>query len=416
MGVIEETFSGHEASRASLDACVKCTICETMCPVAKATPLYTGPKYNGPQAERFRDGASVDNSLEWCNFCGICTLHCPQGVKIAELNEQAAAKMKHQNGVPLRDRLIPLTVLEGKVLSPIAPLANWGLKQKPIRFAVEKIIKVHREAPMPEAHTETLSKWIRKHKPATKPTKGPVIFFQGCAGGYFETETSVKSIEVLEHLGYEVLVPKQGCCGLAQQSNGLFKQSTKTLLDICDKIIARGKNIPVVSSSGSCIGMMEGGAHEIMGVDDPRLHDVSVRSFDFCEFLMEEYRNGEIDLSELKPLDLTVPYHQPCQVKSQGMGFPAVQLMELIPGVKVLESNEPCCGIAGTYGLKAERYDVSQKIGAKVFEHMREYNEGVGVCDTETCRWQITKSSGVKIVHPVWLLHQALGLSDNLLD
>jgi len=126
-----------------------------MCPVAKATPLYTGPKYNGPQAERFRDGASVDNSLEWCNFCGICTLHCPQGVKIAELNEQAAAKMKHQNGVPLRDRLIPLTVLEGKVLSPIAPLANWGLKQKPIRFAVEKIIKVHREAPMPEAHTET---------------------------------------------------------------------------------------------------------------------------------------------------------------------------------------------------------------------------------------------------------------------
>ncbi|MBD4629870.1 4Fe-4S dicluster domain-containing protein, partial [Xanthomonas citri pv. citri] len=109
MGVIEETFAGHEVSRQSLDACVKCTICETMCPVAKATPLYTGPKYNGPQGERYRDGASVDHSLEWCNFCGICTLHCPQGVKIAELNEQAAAKMKHQNGVPLRDRLIPLT-------------------------------------------------------------------------------------------------------------------------------------------------------------------------------------------------------------------------------------------------------------------------------------------------------------------
>ncbi|PGX60812.1 sn-glycerol-3-phosphate dehydrogenase subunit C, partial [Cutibacterium avidum] len=86
--------------------------------------LYTGPKYNGPQGERYRDGASVDHSLEWCNFCGICTLHCPQGVKIAELNEQAAMKMKHQNGVPLRDRLIPLTTLEGRVLSPIAPLAN----------------------------------------------------------------------------------------------------------------------------------------------------------------------------------------------------------------------------------------------------------------------------------------------------
>lgn len=62
MGVIEETFAGHEVSRQSLDACVKCTICETMCPVAKATPLYTGPKYNGPQGERYRDGASVDHS------------------------------------------------------------------------------------------------------------------------------------------------------------------------------------------------------------------------------------------------------------------------------------------------------------------------------------------------------------------
>ena len=63
-----------------------------------------------------------------------------------------------------------------------------------------------------------------------------------------------------------------------------------------------------------------------------------------------------------------------------------------------------------------ERYEVAQKIGAGVFRHMQDHNEGVGVCDTETCRWQISKSSGVKIVHPVWLLHHSLGLSDNLFD
>ncbi|NYL32258.1 anaerobic glycerol-3-phosphate dehydrogenase subunit C, partial [Salmonella enterica subsp. enterica serovar Typhimurium] len=80
------------------------------------------------------------------------------------------------------------------------------------------------------------------------------------------------------------------------------------------------------------VGMMKHEAHEIMGVDDPRLHDVSVRSRDFSEFLMDEYRNGELDTSQFRSIDITVPYHQPCQVKSQGMGFPAVQLMELIPG------------------------------------------------------------------------------------
>ena len=51
MGVIEETFAGHEVSRQSLDACVKCTICETMCPVAKATPLYTCLLYTSDAAD-----------------------------------------------------------------------------------------------------------------------------------------------------------------------------------------------------------------------------------------------------------------------------------------------------------------------------------------------------------------------------
>ena len=55
---VEETdvlsLEGDAALRASLDACVKCTICETQCPVMRVTDLFGGPKYSGPQAERFR--------------------------------------------------------------------------------------------------------------------------------------------------------------------------------------------------------------------------------------------------------------------------------------------------------------------------------------------------------------------------
>ena len=43
-----------ELLRGSLDHCVKCTICETACPVSNATPLFPGPKYAGPQSERYR--------------------------------------------------------------------------------------------------------------------------------------------------------------------------------------------------------------------------------------------------------------------------------------------------------------------------------------------------------------------------
>ena len=51
-----------ELLRGSLDHCVKCTICETACPVSNVSPLFPGPKYAGPQSERYRiaDEPSVD--------------------------------------------------------------------------------------------------------------------------------------------------------------------------------------------------------------------------------------------------------------------------------------------------------------------------------------------------------------------
>ena len=51
--------------RGSLDHCVKCTICETFCPVSNVTPLFPGPKYAGPQAERFRVEDTLPVVLVW---------------------------------------------------------------------------------------------------------------------------------------------------------------------------------------------------------------------------------------------------------------------------------------------------------------------------------------------------------------
>ena len=125
--------------RGSLDHCVKCTICETACPVSNATPLFPGPKYAGPQSERYRVDAepSVEWSVDYCSGCGICSQVCPQGVKIAEINAQARNKIKRQNGVPLRDKLITRPTLLGRLGSPVAPLANATLRSKPLRVLAE---------------------------------------------------------------------------------------------------------------------------------------------------------------------------------------------------------------------------------------------------------------------------------------
>ena len=38
----------------SADECLKCNVCNTVCPVLRVTDLFPGPKYEGPQAQRFR--------------------------------------------------------------------------------------------------------------------------------------------------------------------------------------------------------------------------------------------------------------------------------------------------------------------------------------------------------------------------
>lgn len=398
--------------RASLDACVKCTICETQCPVARVTPLFPGPKFVGPQGERFRDGKlSVDHSIDYCSSCGTCTLVCPQGVKVAELNHHARTAMKEQEGIPLRDKLISHTTLMGQLMTPFAPVANWALEQKPIRVAVEKVIGIHRDAPMPKAVPHTFDHWFKHHTPAPQSgTKGQVIFFHGCAGEYFEVETSIHSVEILEHLGYEVLVPKHGCCGLALQSNGLYDQSRKYVSRLTEQLRSVNRDAPIVTASGSCGGMIKHEAREILGMETPELEDVSTRMWDICEFLLDLHDKGELD-EDFQRFDVTIPYHAPCQLKSAGMGMPAIHLMELIPGVKVVESDQPCCGIAGTYGLKKEKYDVAQAVGQPVFDFIKETNPELAACDTETCRWQLRTSTGANVVHPIWLLHKAYGLS-----
>lgn len=410
-------FAQASMARASLDACVKCTICETQCPVARVTPLFTGPKFVGPQAERFREGASVDVSLDYCSGCGICTTACPQGVKIAEINGQARAVMKADH-MPLRDRILPETMLEGMLLTPVAPIANAVLSNKPIRTIVEKVVGVHRDAPVPKAQTRTFQSWFKAHQKARiaelgedyVAPRGPVVFFHGCAGGYFEVATSKATVEVLEYLGFEVLVPKQGCCGLAHQSNGLFDRASSQVIKLARQLQAAGKDLPIIGSSGSCAGMLRHEAHEIMGIDDPAVLDVGTRMVELSEFLLEMVDDGEFPVADLKRWDVTIPYHQPCQVKSQGIGMPAIRLMESIPGVTVVESGQPCCGIAGTYGLKKEKYDIAQKVGAPLFKMVKETNPNLAACETDTCRWQIAKSTGATVVHPIQIIHHALGL------
>jgi glycerol-3-phosphate dehydrogenase subunit C len=128
------------------------------------------------------------------------------------------------------------------------------------------------------------------------------------------------------------------------------------------------------------------------------------------EFLADLDAAGQLP-RDFHPIDAVVPYHPPCQLRGQGMGLPALDVLALIPGLTVVESGAACCGIAGTYGLKKEKFAVAQAVGAPVFEFFRETaSDGIGLCDTETCRWQLRQGARMRVEHPIFMVHQAYGL------
>jgi glycerol-3-phosphate dehydrogenase subunit C len=351
----------------------------------------------------------VDASLDYCSGCGICTQVCPQGVDIAEINARARAEMRTAQGMPLRDRLIARPTVLGRLARPVAPVANAAMRTRPARRAVEAALGIHRDAALPGFAATTFQSWARRHRPPAGTTR-TVVYFHGCAANYNEPRVARMAVEVLEHNGFEVIVPPQDCCGLPLQSNGAFEPAREYVRALVERLVpyAREGHM-IVANSTSCGLMLKREAREILGIDDEDLALVGSRTFDICELLRDLLDEGELR-TDMLPLRMRVPYHQPCQGRGHGFGKPALDLLELIPGLEVIETERECCGVAGTYGLKVEKYPIAMQVGAPLFADIAAARADCTACDSETCRWHISKATGIPAVHPLELLHRAYGL------
>jgi len=78
--------------------------------------------------------------------------------------------------------------------------------------------------------------------------------------------------------------------------------------------------------------------------------------------------------------------------------------------VRVLDSG--CCGMAGSFGFTADRYDLSMKIGElSVFPPIRSADASATVVAPGTsCRHQIADGTGRHALHPIELIARAIGI------
>lgn len=400
----------------SLDQCIKCNICTTACPVAAVTDLFPGPKFEGPQAGRFRtlNQPSPDRSVDYCSGCRVCDMVCPTGVKIAELNARGRSQMVQQGKISarrrLRNNLLGRPELLGKIGLPVSPLANYALNLKPVRHLAEFALAIHHSAPLPKFSKHRFTTWFQAHPRPTHATR-QVVYFYGCSTQYYEPRIGRAAINVLEANGFEVIVPPQNCCSLPLLSNGEFAAAQRYHKHNVQHFVAYArKGIPIVGTSTSCTITLKEEAPELLEMHDEDTRLVAEDIFDFNEFLLNLYEQGLFNL-EFTPIPMTLGYHIPCQYRAHRVGKPGIELLRLIPGIKIVDSQATCCGIAGTYGYKSEKYDIAMNVGRPLFQFISEEvaESPLVVCDSETCRWQITHATGKPAVHPVELLAKAYG-------
>ncbi len=402
----------------SLDQCIKCNICTTACPVAAVTDLFPGPKYEGPQAARFRTTGklSPDRSVDYCSGCRVCDMVCPTGVKIAELNAMGRARAVQQGKIStrrrIRNNLLGRPELLGKIGLPVAPLANYALNLKPARRLSEVLLAIHPSAPLPKFSSHRFTTWFEAHSKPVHATR-QVVFFHGCSTQYYEPRIGQAAVNVLEANGFEVIVPPQNCCGLPLLSNGEFRAARRYHKHNVEHFIEYArKGIPIVGTSTSCTVTLKEEAPELLEMDDEDTRLVAEDVFDFNEFLLSLYIQGSLSLN-FRSIPLTLGYHVPCQYRAHRVGKPGIELLKMIPGLTIIDSLATCCGIAGTYGYKSEKYQIAMEVGRPLFDFIkREVAQSpLIVCDSETCRWQITHATGKPAVHPAEILAKAYGFS-----
>lgn len=430
--------------KTNADVCIRCATCMAVCPVSRVTPKFPGPKQAGPGAERFRRPGepSADEWIDLCIGCHLCDLACSSGVNISELNLIAKAKYLDEKGRPLRDWLLTHFYLFGRLGSFFSPLINRLLRNFRIKGLVEFILKIDRRKELPGYESTTFRQWFRKHQfqgnqrgtiranqtaevdnppsprsprfskgerggfePHSKDRK-KVAYFYGCYINTNEVDVGKATVQVLEANGFEVTLPPQRCCGVPMLGNGDFNAARKMgLYNVPSLLHAIRSGSDIVFSSTSCGYMMKHEYSQLLSI--PKAEEVSQHLYDLFEFLWDLKESDGFN-KDFKELPVRVGYFAPCHLRALGIGLPALEILRLIPGLKVENIEADCCGMGGTFGFKKEKYEISQEIGKDLVEPIDRLKPEIILSDCEGCRMQIRHLTGLKVLHPIQILRDAL--------
>ncbi|MGL6278361.1 MAG: (Fe-S)-binding protein [Gaiella sp.] len=330
--------------------------------------------------------AVVVEHVDRCLGCLACVSSCPSGVRYDLLIEETRARVEEAHPRTRAERL------QRRVLFATLP--------HPRRMALAlRLAPLGRALPSPAWARPMLELAVgwRSHSqaPAHTPaagdaTRGRVGLLTGCVQQVMFGDVNAATARVLAAAGYDVVAPRQSCCGAlsahagrAEEAAGFTERLRSAFADLD----------PIVVNSSGC------GSH---------LKEKGLPALDVTEAL------ADAELPTLHPLELTVAYQDSCHMRhAQRLPGAWRPLLERIPGLHVVEPAEQdvCCGSAGTYNVTQP--EAARALGDRKAAHVRATGADVLASANPGCLVQVAQALGrvaapLPALHPVELLDASI--------
>jgi len=422
-------FHPHDApAYQSILQCMRCGFCLAVCP----TYALTNRERSSPRGRAALARAVAEGKLEFtpavrdeaflCLDCKACSTACPSGVRVGTIMEfcRSQAQVFHPPSLPagmLRDfilkRMLPSPALMETSMLPARLYQRLGLQWAARRLGINRFLPgflAKMEGILP-----TLAPPLRQEIPDMIPAlgkkRGRVAFFLGCAMSLVFPEVSRQTARILSQQGFDVVTPKEvKCCGAPHLAEG-DRETARHLARInMDLFLSLGVDFIVTDCAGCGCALKE--YEELLeGQDDhERVGRFRAKIRDISEFLAEV----GIRTEELRPVPLSVTYHEPCHlVHGQGLSGPPRQVIRAIPGVELREMKESswCCGMAGSFALK--ELETSRRILERKLANVRATCADALITANPGCHLQLAwgvRELGMKqpVLHVVELLGRSL--------
>lgn len=389
----------------------------TMCPTYMATgdeDKTTRARANAlreyltrPKNSNVFDSDEVLQILDLCIMCKACKSECPSNVDMAKYKAEFLQQYYDQHGFPLRSRLIAY----------LPRINRWGMFFRPVTNFItgtnlfKKTIKFAPQRSIPKLSEETLVHWQKKHKSTEKSLK-KVYLFADEFTNFNESHIGIKTILLLNKLGYEVVIPKHMESGRTFLSKGMVRKAKEIAsFNVAQLSGIISEEVPLVGLEPSTILTFRDEYPDL--VDKSLQHSAKLLGKNtklLEEFIVSEISKGYIRSEQFTTEERTVKLHGHCQQKAVASTLPTIQMLQLPANYKVQEIKSGCCGMAGSFGYEEEHYALSMQIGElHLFPEVRKAQaEEIIAAPGTSCRHHIEEGTGRKVLHPVEVLWDAL--------